>query len=354
MLDILAGRKHRRNVSGEIYIDGSPIPSSFKYMVGYVVQDDILSGTLTVRENLMFSANLRLSSDVSLTERENRVEKVIDELGLKSCADTRIGTEFLRGISGGERKRTCIAMELVLQPKILFLDEPTTGLDASTARNVMQCLNQLSKCGRTIIFSIHQPRFSIYKLFDSVLLMSKGFCVYQGLTENLLDYFQQLNYQYELHDNPADFALDVLIDAEQNPYQLNQLIETYENSSMFNEIQNTIKQNSLRQIFPSKPKRSITREISYVSIRTLTNAIRNPELFLSQTIVVTLLGLLVGLVFYQMNLSFETGISNRLGAIFVMIVSQIFSSVTALESLLKERVLFIHVIDNYWSKLVFF
>jgi ATP-binding cassette subfamily G (WHITE) protein 2 len=97
-------------------------------MVGYVVQDDIISGTLTVRENIVFSANVRLPADVSETERKERVGKVIEELGLESCADTRIGTEFLRGVSGGERKRTCIGMELVLEPKILFLDEPTTGL----------------------------------------------------------------------------------------------------------------------------------------------------------------------------------------------------------------------------------
>jgi ATP-binding cassette subfamily G (WHITE) protein 2 len=107
---------------------GLPISSSFKYIVGYVVQDDIISGTLTVRENIMFSANLRLPSDVFFNERKERVERIIQELGLVSCADTRIGTEFLRGVSGGERKRTCIGMELVLEPKILFLDEPTTGL----------------------------------------------------------------------------------------------------------------------------------------------------------------------------------------------------------------------------------
>jgi ATP-binding cassette subfamily G (WHITE) protein 2 len=97
-------------------------------MVGYVVQDDILSGTLTVRENLTFSANVRLSASVSMEERQERVHRIITELGLEACADTRIGTEFLRGVSGGERKRTCIGMELVLSPKILFLDEPTTGI----------------------------------------------------------------------------------------------------------------------------------------------------------------------------------------------------------------------------------
>lgn len=82
---------------------------------------------LTVRENLMFSANIRSPNDVPETERKARVKKVITDLGLESCADTIVGSRLLRGISGGERKRTTIGMELVLSPKILFLDEPTTG-----------------------------------------------------------------------------------------------------------------------------------------------------------------------------------------------------------------------------------
>ncbi len=104
------------------------MPTSYKYMVGYVVQDDIICGTLTVRENLSFSANVRLPSTVPMKERQQRVDQIIQELGLQACADTRIGTELLRGVSGGERKRTCIGMELVFSPKILFLDEPTTGI----------------------------------------------------------------------------------------------------------------------------------------------------------------------------------------------------------------------------------
>ena len=96
-------------------------------MVGYVVQDDIFSGMLTVRENIVFSANLRLSSLMTLEERLGRVDKVIEQLGLVECKNTRMGTELQRGVSGGERKRTCIAMEMILSPRILFLDEPTTG-----------------------------------------------------------------------------------------------------------------------------------------------------------------------------------------------------------------------------------
>lgn len=124
----MADRIDPRGLSGQVFLDGHRPPPSFKYIVGYVVQDDIISGTLTVRENLMFSANVRLPNDVSANEREALVTKIIIDLGLESCADTIVGTKLLRGISGGERKRMCIGMELVLSPKILFLDEPSTGL----------------------------------------------------------------------------------------------------------------------------------------------------------------------------------------------------------------------------------
>jgi ATP-binding cassette, subfamily G (WHITE), member 2 len=128
LLDILAARKDSKGLSGHVLLDGQTLPHSYKHTVGYVVQDDIISGTLTVRENLMFSADLRLSSNVSRVERIDRVDKVLDDMGLAECANTRVGNQILRGISGGERKRTCIGTELVLSPKILFLDEPTTGI----------------------------------------------------------------------------------------------------------------------------------------------------------------------------------------------------------------------------------
>ncbi len=161
MLDVLAVRKDPKGLFGEIFLDGLPLTSSCKFQIGYVVQDDIPCCTLTIRENIMFSANIRFPSNVSLKERKRRVEQVIRELGLELRADTIVGTEFLRGISGGERKRTWIAMELVLEPKILFLDEPTSGLDSSTAKDLMECLSRLSKSGRKFVYSIFR-----LKIFD--------------------------------------------------------------------------------------------------------------------------------------------------------------------------------------------
>jgi ATP-binding cassette subfamily G (WHITE) protein 2 len=127
LLDVLADRKDRRGLEGEILLNGQSLNEDFKYRVGYVVQDDIVSGALTVRENLMFSANVRLPTKLSSKAKIDIVNEVIMELGLEKCANTMIGTDFKRGVSGGERKRTNIGMELVLSPLVLFLDEPTTG-----------------------------------------------------------------------------------------------------------------------------------------------------------------------------------------------------------------------------------
>ena len=127
LLDLLADRKDRKGFNGEILLNGQLRDKTYKYRVGYVVQDDIVSGTLTVQENLMFSANVRLSTQLSFQSKMDIVNEVIAQLGLEKCADTMVGTDFKRGVSGGERKRTNIGMELVLSPLVLFLDEPTTG-----------------------------------------------------------------------------------------------------------------------------------------------------------------------------------------------------------------------------------
>uniref|UniRef100_A0A4W3HD46 ATP-binding cassette, sub-family G (WHITE), member 2b n=1 Tax=Callorhinchus milii TaxID=7868 RepID=A0A4W3HD46_CALMI len=212
LLDVLAHRKNPKGIkSGQVQLNGQFVDSSSHQPSAYVVQDDILMGTLSVRENLEFSANLRLSKkEYNAEERQKKVNEVIQELGLQDCASTKIGTEFLRGISGGERKRCSIGMELITSPSLLFLDEPTTGLDANTANSIMHLLYMLSRNSRTIIFSIHQPRYSIFRLFDSLTLMNKGQIIYQGPGAEALDYFTEIGFKCEPYNNPSDFFLDVI------------------------------------------------------------------------------------------------------------------------------------------------
>jgi ATP-binding cassette subfamily G (WHITE) protein 2 len=203
----------------------------------------------------------------------------------------------------------------------------------------------------TIIFSIHQPRYSIFKLFDTVMLMCKGKCVYQDSARHVVPHFVNYGYPCEPHDNPADYALDVLIDVSQKPETLtvwNDIYNIkYENTrrSLHSfDSWNTIKTLDLnRRKFTIESARSVRTELFYLSQRAIRNAIRNPALALSQIVVSVIIGLLVGSLFYNLEKTVEPGVQNRLGAIFFIVISQVFSTVTAIESLVNERVLFIHV-----------
>ena len=180
--------------------------------------------------------------------------------------------------------------------------------------------------------------------------MCKGKTVYHGLSCDMLPFFNTLNYHCEPHDNPADFVLDILIDTNRQSSDLKRLTEAYMQLDMCKKVDSLARQEihgdreeRLRRREKGEAARPLSTEIYYVAQRTLKNAIRNPSLFLSQIVVAIILGLLVGLVFHDMKQTIDPGVQNRLGAIFFIVVSQIFSTVTALEPLLKERVLFIHV-----------
>ena len=125
-------------------------------MTGYILQEDLLLATFTPRESFRFVADLRMIK-CNEEQKVEKVEELIRILGLAECADTYIGNTLIRGISGGEKRRTSIGVELLTNPSIIFLDEPTTGLDSTTALNLMMFLNEVTKNGRTIVSTIHQP-----------------------------------------------------------------------------------------------------------------------------------------------------------------------------------------------------
>lgn len=311
LLDVLAARKDPHGLSGDVLINGAPRPANFKCNSGYVVQDDVVMGTLTVRENLQFSAALRLPTTMTNHEKNERINMVIQELGLDKVADSKVGTQFIRGVSGGERKRTSIAMELITDPSILFLDEPTTGLDSSTANAVLLLLKRMSKQGRTIIFSIHQPRYSIFKLFDSLTLLASGRLMFHGPAREALGYFASIGYNCEPYNNPADFFLDVINgdssavvlsradrdEGAQEPEEppekdtplIDKLAAFYTNSSFFKDTKVELDQFSGGR---KKKKSSVYKEVTYttsfchqlrwISRRSFKNLLGNPQASVAQ------------------------------------------------------------------------
>ncbi|KAG5536056.1 hypothetical protein RHGRI_023743 [Rhododendron griersonianum] len=157
LLDALSSRLAANAfLSGTILLNGRKTKLNFG-TAAYVTQDDNLIGTLTVRETIWYSAQLRLPDKLSRSDKRALVDSTIMEMGLQDCADTVIGNWHLRGISGGEKRRVSIALEILMRPRLLFLDEPTSGLDSASAFFVTQTLRGLSRDGRTVIASIHQP-----------------------------------------------------------------------------------------------------------------------------------------------------------------------------------------------------
>jgi len=163
-----------------------------------------------VYETLLLSAHFFLPSTISLEDKNALVIDVMEELGLGKTKDTIIGDEKLRGISGGERKRANIAAQLISDPAVLFLDEPTSGLDSFQALAVMDSMKSVAMNGRLVVTVIHQPRSSIFDMFDKLLLLSEGHAVYLGDATGACSYFEQMGFACPHFFNPADFFLDKL------------------------------------------------------------------------------------------------------------------------------------------------
>ncbi|XP_051118548.1 ABC transporter G family member 15-like [Andrographis paniculata] len=213
-LDSLAGRVGGNVVlSGKVALNGRytnniiTITTLHHGLLAYVTQEDVFLGTLTVRETITYSAMLRLPSTISKDELYETVENTITEMGLQDCADHLIGNWHLRGISGGEKKRLSIALEIITKPYLLFLDEPTTGLDSASAFFVVQALKNVARSGRTIISAIHQPSSEVFALLDDLLLLSSGETVYFGEAGKAIQFFADAGFPCPSRRNPSDHFL---------------------------------------------------------------------------------------------------------------------------------------------------
>ncbi|XP_065906221.1 broad substrate specificity ATP-binding cassette transporter ABCG2-like isoform X2 [Dysidea avara] len=346
LLDILAGHKDKR---GKVVINGEECTA--KARSACVIKDGIVMGTLTVKENITFSAALRLPSTYTRRDRRRKVDLVIKELGLTAVADKKVGAT--EGISKRERKLTNIGMELVLDDGVVFLDEPTAGLDVSSALSLIRVLKRASKQNRVIILSIHQSQYSVYELFDTLTLLSNGYLVYHGPAgDTALQYFKNLGYKCRQHDNPADFFLNVVVQNEivkQTGMTLtmslcnNQLALAYKDSSQHDDTNNEVMilvKEARNRTDDQKFAVRFLWQVLVLSARTMKNLIRNP-ISTIQVMVIFILATLVGTVFFQLKNNFA-GYQNRTGALtLITVMTVVFGGISAAVPFLKERPLFV-------------
>lgn len=210
LLNALGGRLPGHQLTGTVLANGRKLTKSVLRRTGFVTQDDVLYPHLTVRETLIFCALLRLPKSLTRREKTEVAESVIAELGLSKCENTIIGNTFIRGVSGGERKRVSIAHEMLVNPSLLILDEPTSGLDSTAAHRLVSTLSGLAhQKGKTVVTSVHQPSSRVFQMFDTVLVLSEGRCIYFGKASEAMSYFESIHFQPSFPMNPADFLLDL-------------------------------------------------------------------------------------------------------------------------------------------------
>ncbi|TPX58866.1 hypothetical protein PhCBS80983_g02858 [Powellomyces hirtus] len=340
LLNALAGRVNGAQTAGTVSMNGDPAKAYIATgRVAYVQQNDQLLPYLTVRETLRYAARLRLPNDMSREDKYKLVENVILELGLKECADTIIGDDRRKGCSGGEKRRVSVGVQLLLNPSVIFMDEPTTGLDAFTSLSLVETLVSLCRKGRTICVSIHQPRSDIFELFDYIVLLTRGDLVYSGRRADVLDHFAKQSHEIPAQMNPADFLIDVssvdnsdLGAEESSTLRIKLLVEYWEkengrnipperperNESLTSVVENTpgSGQQSTENLSSRRIGASPWSQTLILADRTFRNLLQDRLTLWGSVLEVLILATAVGLIFYKLDET-ESGILGRKSLLYI-------------------------------------
>ncbi|XP_049789514.1 ATP-binding cassette sub-family G member 4 [Schistocerca nitens] len=201
LLNILSGFR-TTGVTGRVTVNGRMRPwSDFRRISCYITQEFTMLDNLTVHESLELAARLKLGPGC---DRNLVVNYILRLMNLQDSLNTRV-----KNLSGGEKKRLSIGVELVTNPPIMFFDEPTSGLDSISSVQMISHLKSLAGGGRTVICVVHQPSSRLFQMFDDLLIMSDGQCIYNGFISNMIETFEAAGFHYPMYYNPADFALEV-------------------------------------------------------------------------------------------------------------------------------------------------
>ncbi|XP_046580538.1 protein white-like [Haliotis rubra] len=345
LMNVLTGRNVVQYIiEGGIKVNGVDVGKGIKNISAYVQQDELFLGTLTVREQLIFRALLRMDKSLKKKARLQRVEEVITEMGLSKCADTQVGTPGrTKGISGGEKKRLSFASEALTNPPLMFCDEPTSGLDSFMAQNIVQTLQNMASKGRTILCTIHQPSSEVFAMFDEVLLLAEGRTAFVGPSKEAFEFFSSKGFLCPPNFNPADFYVLTLAivpgkEAECRD-KVEKLCDAFSGSETYgkmktdiNDVSSKIQDQSSSVVFEDafasgndRYQTSWIRQFSTVLWRSWISVFRDVILFRVRVLQTLLIALVFGLIYLKQEYNQE-GVMNINGALFLLITNASFSS----------------------------
>lgn len=353
LLNVLSGRvstSSKLNVQADVLMNGSKIDPSdihVRQLMAFVAQDDSLQVTATPREAIAFSARLRLPKEMTEEKIHQLTEKMISDLNLTECADTIVGGALIKGISGGERKRTSVGVELVTKPALVMLDEATSGLDSFNALALCQVLRKIASGGSSVLMTIHQPNSEIFNKIDRLILLHKGMVMFTGRCSDIPDYFGQRGYPCPPHYNPADWVLTISETVKEN-----HLIEagffTNNEGTEVPSVACVVDENTDHAAISKRgPIETIGffQQTKLLFKRELMNLKRNTHFLKVRTGMTIMVSLLMSLIFYQVAktdftqfINVQTTFGALLGSLLANIFSTILPSVLAFP---EERPVFL-------------
>ncbi|XP_012063523.1 PREDICTED: ATP-binding cassette sub-family G member 4-like [Atta cephalotes] len=233
------------SVTGRIMINGQKRNmSEFRKLSAYIMQDDNLQPFLTVQEAMFIAADLKL--DLDHHQKSQKIDKILVAMGLDESRYMITGV-----LSGGQRKRLGIALELINNPPVMFFDEPTSGLDSTSSKQCLALLKQLAQEGRTIICTLHQPSAILFNMLDHLYVIANGNCVYTGSTHNLVPYLNSIGFVCPTHYDPVDFLMEIC-NGDYGPH-ISKLMELIENGK-------SNKWRSTKTVYLNKRQETITSQ----------------------------------------------------------------------------------------------
>ncbi|XP_011078340.1 ABC transporter G family member 32 [Sesamum indicum] len=346
LMDVLAGRKTGGTIEGNISISGYPKrQETFARISGYCEQNDIHSPCLTVHESLLFSAWLRLPSDIDLQTQKAFVDEVMELVELTPLKGALVGLPGVDGLSTEQRKRLTIAVELVVNPSIVFMDEPTSGLDARAAAIVMRTVRNIVNTGRTIVCTIHQPSIDIFESFDELLFMKRGGeLIYAGplgpKSSKLIDYFEGIDGLPRIRPgyNPATWMLEVTSSAEENRLGVD-FAEIYRKSTLFQFNEELVARLSKPAVdsedlnFPTKYSRSYFDQFVACLWKQNLSYWRNPQYTAVRFFYTVIISLMLGTICWEFGSKRDTqqDIFNAMGSMYVAVLFVGITNATAVQ-----------------------
>ncbi|KAJ8637684.1 hypothetical protein MRB53_011951 [Persea americana] len=331
LMDVLAGRKTGGYIEGNISISGYPKKQeTFARISGYCEQNDIHSPHVTVYESVLYSAWLRLPSEVDAATREMFIEEVMELVELTSLRESLVGLPGVNGLSTEQRKRLTIAVELVANPSIIFMDEPTSGLDARAAAIVMRTVRNTVDTGRTVVCTIHQPSIDIFEAFDELFLMKRGGEeIYVGpLGHNschLIKYFEGVEGVNKIKDgyNPATWMLEVTNASQEEILGVN-FADMYKNSDLYQRNKALIKElssptpGSKDLYFPTQYSQSFITQCLACLWKQRMSYWRNPPYTAVRLLFTTFIALMFGTLYWNLgsNRRKEQDLFNAMGSMY--------------------------------------